>query len=105
MKVCFLSALNAWEFFLLGKIKIDGYQIFETVRKNSEGGAGGMAIVIENNLKEKGYNVPVIDPIPLAVNSAYVLAKLKLSQSKKCYPYPPEKGMVGFEKPKLKIAN
>ena len=52
-------------------------------------------------LKEKGYNVPVIDPIPLAVNSAYVLAKLKLSQSKKCYPYPPEKGMVGFEKPKL----
>ena len=65
----------------------------------------GCADTIENNLKEKGYNVPVIDPIPLAVNSAYVLAKLKLSQSKKCYPYPPEKGMVGFEKPKLKIAN
>ena len=65
----------------------------------------GCADTIENNLKEKGYNVPVIDPIPLAVNSAYVLAKLKLSQSKKCYPYPPEKGMVGFEKPKLKAVN
>ena len=63
------------------------------------------ALNIENKLKEDGYNVPVIDPIPLAVNSAYVLAKLKLSQSKKCYPYPPEKGMVGFEKPKLKAVN
>ena len=68
-------------------------------------GLFGCAEALQNKLKEDGYNVPVIDPIPLAVNSAYVLAKLKLSQSKKCYPYPPEKGMVGFEKPKLKIAN
>ena len=65
----------------------------------------GCAETIEKNLINNGYNVPVIDPIPLAVNSAYVLSKLKLSQSKKCYPQPPEKGMVGFEKPKLKIAN
>ena len=34
----------------------------------------GCADTIENNLKEKGYNVPVIDPILLVVNSAYVLA-------------------------------
>ena len=35
----------------------------------------------------------------------YVCAKLKLAQSKKCYPQPPEKGMVGFSKPKLKVVN
>ena len=68
-------------------------------------GLFGCADALQNKLKKDGYNVPVIDPIPLAVNSAYVLSKLKLSQSKKCYPQPPEKGMVGFEKPKLKIAN
>ncbi|PPR44690.1 MAG: hypothetical protein CFH17_01078, partial [Alphaproteobacteria bacterium MarineAlpha5_Bin7] len=28
-----------------------------------------------------------------------------LAQSKKCYPQPPEKGMVGFSKPKLKVVN
>ena len=46
-----------------------------------------------------------LHPIPLAVNTAYVCAKLKLAQSKKCYPQPPEKGMVGFNKPKLKVVS
>ncbi len=65
----------------------------------------GCAESLHNNLKNEGYDVPVIDPIPLAVNTAYVCAKLKLAQSKKCYPQPPEKGMVGFSKPKLKVVN
>lgn len=65
----------------------------------------GCAEALYNNLKTNGFDVPVIDPIPLAVNTAYVCAKLKLAQSKKCYPQPPEKGMVGFNKPKLKVVN
>ena len=65
----------------------------------------GCAETIEKNLINNGYNVPVIDPIPLAVNSAYVLSKLKLSQSKKCYPQPPEKGMVGYKEAKIKAIN
>ena len=65
----------------------------------------GCAEALYNNLKTNGFDVPVIDPIPLAVNTAYVCAKLKLAQSKKCYPQPPEKGMVGFNKPKLKVVS
>ena len=63
----------------------------------------GCADALKIKLKDKGYDVPVIDPIPLAVNTAYVCAKLKLSQSKQCYPYPPEKGMVGYGEPKLQV--
>ena len=65
----------------------------------------GCAEALYSNLKKNGFDVPVIDPIPLAVNTAYVCAKLKLAQSKKCYPQPPEKGMVGFNKPKLKVVS
>jgi allantoin racemase len=65
----------------------------------------GCAEALYSNLKSNGFDVPVIDPIPLAVNTAYVCAKLKLAQSKKCYPQPPEKGMVGFNKPKLKVVS
>ena len=68
-------------------------------------GLFGCADALQSKLKKSGFDVPVIDPIPLAVNTAYVCAKLKLAQSKKCYPQPPEKGMVGFNKPKLKIIN
>ena len=61
----------------------------------------GCADALKSRLMEKGYDVPVIDPIPLAVNTAYVCVKLKLSQSKHSYPLPPEKGMVGFDDIKL----
>ncbi|MBD1147891.1 aspartate/glutamate racemase family protein [Pelagibacterales bacterium SAG-MED31] len=68
-------------------------------------GLFGCAESLQYKLKKSGFDVPVIDPIPLAVNTAYVCAKLKLAQSKKCYPQPPEKGMVGFNKPKLKVVS
>ena len=64
----------------------------------------GCADALKSKLLEKGYDVPVIDPIPLAVQTAYTCAKLKLSQSKHSYPMPPEKGMVGFGDPKIKLA-
>tara|TARA_B100000700_G_C14818338_1_gene748603 strand:- start:142 stop:891 length:750 start_codon:yes stop_codon:yes gene_type:complete len=62
----------------------------------------GCAESLEKNLKTKGYTIPVIDPIPLAINTAYVCAKLKLTQSKNCYATPPEKGMVGYGETKLR---
>ena len=61
----------------------------------------GCAEALRTRLKAEGYDVPVIDPIPLAVNTAYICAKLKLSQSKHSYPFPPEKGMVGFKNIKI----
>ena len=67
-------------------------------------GLFGCADALKSKLLEKGYDVPVIDPIPLAVQTAYTCAKLKLSQSKHSYPMPPEKGMVGFGNPKIKLA-
>tara|TARA_B110000116_G_C16686652_1_gene513271 strand:- start:319 stop:1068 length:750 start_codon:yes stop_codon:yes gene_type:complete len=66
-------------------------------------GLFGCSDSLKSQLLQKGYDVPVIDPIPLAVNTAYVLAKLKLSQSKHSYPLPPKKGMVGFGESKLHI--
>jgi allantoin racemase len=66
-------------------------------------GLFGCSDSLKSQLLNKGYDVPVIDPIPLAVNTAYVLAKLKLSQSKHSYPLPPKKGMVGFGESKLHI--
>ena len=65
-------------------------------------GLFGCADALKSKLMEKGYDVPVIDPIPLAVQTAYTCAKLKLSQSKHSYPMPPEKGMVGFGESKIK---
>ena len=62
----------------------------------------GCAEALEKNLKVKGYTIPVIDPIPLAINSAYICAKLNLTQSKHCYATPPAKGMVGYGEPKLR---
>ena len=63
----------------------------------------GCAEALEKNLKVKGYTIPVIDPIPLAINSAYICAKLNLTQSKHCYAPPPVKGMVGYGEPKLRV--
>ena len=67
-------------------------------------GLFGCADALKSKLMEKGYDVPVIDPIPLAVQTAYTCAKLKLSQSKHSYPMPPQKKMVGFGEPKIKLA-
>jgi allantoin racemase len=67
-------------------------------------GLFGCADALKSKLMEKGYDVPVIDPIPLAVQTAYTCAKLKLSQSKHSYPMPPQKEMVGFGEPKIKLA-
>jgi len=59
-------------------------------------GLAGLAQQIENALRERGYDVPVIDPASMALKMAEMLVDLKLVHSKRTYPYPPEKEIVGY---------
>jgi len=59
-------------------------------------GLAGLAQQIENALRERGYDVPVIDPASTALKIAETLVDLKLAHSKRTYPYPPEKEIVGY---------
>jgi len=51
----------------------------------------GVADSISNALKKKGYEVPVIDPVAVAIKYLETLISLGLMQSKKTYMPPPEK--------------
>ena len=60
-------------------------------------GMAGMAQDVENGLREQGItDVPVIDPAKLAFKIAEALADKGLSHSKRTYPTPPEKEIVGY---------
>ena len=57
----------------------------------------GLAGEVKKGLVEQGIvDVPVIDPGILAVKVAEALADLGLSHSKRTYPTPPEKLIVGY---------
>lgn len=60
-------------------------------------GLTGLDRQIENALDEKGYQLPVIDPAATALKVAEALVDLKLAHSKRTYPYPPEKEIVGYD--------
>lgn len=51
---------------------------------------------IEKTLAERGYSVPVIDVMPLAIKTAAAMSSVKLSHSKKAFPYPPAKAVKGY---------
>jgi len=60
-------------------------------------GMAGMAIGVEEGLKKEGISdVPVIDPTTLSVKIAEALAHMGLSHSKRTYPPPPEKEIIGY---------
>jgi len=59
-------------------------------------GLAGLAEQIQNALHDKGYDVPVIDPARTALKIAESLVDLKLTHSKRTYPYPPQKEIVGY---------
>jgi len=60
-------------------------------------GMAGMAREVEEGLKRAGItDVPVIDPAKLAFKIAEALADMGLSHSKRTYPKPPEKEIVGY---------
>ena len=43
-----------------------------------------------------GLDVPVIAPVPAAVNVAAALVRSRLAHSKRAYPAPPKKNVVGY---------
>jgi allantoin racemase len=56
----------------------------------------GMAPVVQQGLAERGYDVPVIDPPAVAVKLAEGLVDISLTHSKRTYPLPPDKEIVGY---------
>jgi allantoin racemase len=59
----------------------------------------GCAEAMRSRLLHAGRDVPVIDPIPLAVHLADALVKTGLSHSKLTYPPPSVKHIGGFDMP------
>jgi allantoin racemase len=60
-------------------------------------GMAGMARDVEEGLRQQGItDVPVIDPAKLAFKIAEALADMGLSHSKRTYPTPPQKEIVGY---------
>ena len=64
----------------------------------------GCASAMRSQLVEAGCDVPVIDPIPLAVQMADALVKSGLSHSKRTYPAPGRKRVVGYPFPEYDAA-
>ncbi len=62
-------------------------------------GLAGLDRQIETGLRDKGHDVPVIDPASTALKLAEALVDLKVSHSKRTYPYPPEKEILGYARP------
>jgi allantoin racemase len=59
-------------------------------------GLAGLDAQVKDGLRDKGYEVPVIDPASIALKVAEALIDSKLAHSKRTYPYPPEKEIVGY---------
>ena len=56
----------------------------------------GCADAVHEGLLKDGLNVPVIDPVPTAVNMAAAIVRSRLSHSKQAYQQPPNKSVVGY---------
>jgi allantoin racemase len=59
-------------------------------------GMMGCAVAVRDGLRERGIDVPVIDPVPTAVAMAAAMVRARLSQSKTAYPTPPPKHIIGY---------
>ena len=59
-------------------------------------GMFGCADAVHDGLLEDGLDIPVIDPVPNAVNVAAALARSRLAHSKRAYRQPPKKKVVGY---------
>jgi allantoin racemase len=59
-------------------------------------GMQGLAQQVEQALAERGCTVPVIDPSLAALKLAEGLVDMGLSHSKRTYPLPPDKEIVGY---------
>ena len=63
----------------------------------------GCADAVRAELLAKGYDIPVIDPVPLAVRIAATLIERGVSHSKITYEKPPIKPVTGHEMPPLNV--
>lgn len=57
----------------------------------------GLARSVQEGLAHRGCEVPVIDPSLAALKWAETLVDTGLTHSKRTYPYPPEKEILGYE--------
>jgi allantoin racemase len=60
-------------------------------------GLAGLDRQIEGALRDRGYEVPVIDGASTALKVAEALVDIELTHSKRTYPCPPEKEIVGYD--------
>ncbi len=60
-------------------------------------GMAGLADQVKHELADQGYNIPVIDPLIVALKFAEALVDMKTSQSRLTYPPPPEKERTGSD--------
>ncbi len=56
----------------------------------------GCADAVRDGMLRDGLDVPVIDPVPAAVSVAAALVRSRLAHSKRAYPAPPKKNVVGY---------
>jgi len=56
---------------------------------------------MRKGLLDAGYDVPVLDPIPITIHIADSLIKSKLNCSQVVYPKPPKKEIVGYNIPNI----
>ncbi len=61
----------------------------------------GCAEAVRDGLLAKGYDIPVIDPVPAAVRMANALIDIGVSHSRIAYQPPPAKAVVGYDMPSL----
>ncbi len=59
-------------------------------------GLAGLDEQVKRGLSKVGYVVPVIDPASIALKMAEALVDANLTHSKRTYPHPPEKEIVGY---------
>ncbi|MBM3517336.1 MAG: hydrogenase expression protein HupH [Alphaproteobacteria bacterium] len=64
----------------------------------------GCADAVREGLLARGYDAPVIDPVPTAVRLAHALVRSGLSHSKVAFPVPPAKPVVGYAMPARVVA-
>lgn len=60
-------------------------------------GFSGLGVAVEAGLRDAGYKVPVIEPVPTALLMAAALVRAGLAHSKRAYPTPPLKPMIGYD--------
>lgn len=65
-------------------------------------GMAGAAEAVEAGLVARGYDgVPVIDSMAAAIKVAEAIVGAKLTHSKRSFPYPPRKPVVGYDMPEI----